>query len=73
MKSVPLRDFKETLIEQLVDYVIMLTPDNKEKRKVQRVDGALEQYKCKPHLVVYVNADRNCIVCSMPQKRQRRQ
>ena len=70
-QPIPLRDFKEKLIEDLVDLAILLTPENEKKRKVQKVDSSLERYKSKPHLVGYVNEDRNCLVCSTPVRRQR--
>lgn len=43
-KPIPFRDFKEKLIEDLVDLAILLTPENEKKRKAQKVDSALERH-----------------------------
>ena len=58
-----LKQFKEKLIEELYEKSCEIDANSVKNDAVHS--------KPKMHLVVYVNADRNCVICSRPKKRKR--
>ena len=71
--TISLKRFKQTLITELVDFAYMIMPDDQPQQRVGRpqISVTYERYQDKRHLVAYVEADRNCIVCSTSSKRKR--
>ena len=71
--KVSVKFFKETLLDQLVSHAALTMPVNKERiRKGRPSQGnAIERFDGNKHLIIYSDIDRNCVVCSTPQKRKR--
>ena len=68
----PLKHFKEKLIDELCEKAYDLTPaDFKPVRRGRpRTNASFERFEDKPHLIGFVDQDRNCCVCSTAQSRK---
>ena len=71
VKSIPLLQFKKMLIKELISEADNVIPPDHKMHLVRKPKSTVAKTPQPAHLITWQNADRNCVVCSIPQDRKR--
>lgn len=70
-KATSLKQFKTMLMKDMLIQAEKFIPDNHKHHVVHKPGAKLMRVPGPSHVVKWVENDRNCVVCSTPQKRKR--